>query len=109
MINFPFTAFVRYLMARNVPPPQIDRITIVLINFNKGDDLVANIGATHIHIVRAFMELQKEKIDRRKRVRTFISSTVASMEGEDVVTKRARLESVMIAVHTLGEISRSSR
>lgn len=55
------------------------------------------------------MKLQKERFNRRKRMRGLVATTVESMEGEDTATKRARLESVMLAVHTLGAMSQSTR
>lgn len=101
----PVTDLVFFLNARKVPRSDIDRIVVVLVNYKRTRDLVDKIGATHINTVRAFMKLEKKKVDRRKRIREL----VASMEGEDVATKRARLESVMLAVHTLGAMPQSSR
>ena len=108
-IIFPITGLVRYLSARNLPPSEIDRIVVVLITYNMTGDLAAKIGATHINTVRAFLKLEKEKVVRRKRIRELVASTVASMEGEDVATKKARLESVVFAVHTLGTMTQTTR
>lgn len=108
--SIPVTDLVLYLNARNVPRAEIDRIVVVLINYKKSSgDLVSKIGVTHVNTVRVFLRMEKEKRDRRKRIREMVASTVASMEGEDVATKRARLESVMLAVHTLGAMSQSER
>lgn len=108
--TFPVTGLVLFLNARKVPRSEIDRIVVTLIHYKKSSgDLVAKIGATHVNTVRAFMRLEKERVDRRKRIRDLVASTVASMEGEDTATKRARLESVMLAVHTLGVMSQSTR
>ena len=108
--TFPVTDLVLFLNARNVPRAEIDRIVVVLINYKKSSgDLVAKIGATHVNAVRVFMKLQKERFNRRKRIRGLVATTVESMEGEDTATKRARLESVMLAVHTLGVMSQSTR
>ena len=108
--TFPVTDLVLFLHARKVPRPEIDRIVVTLINYKKSSgDLVAKIGATHVNTVRVFMKLEKEKVERRKRIRELVASTLTSMEGEDAATKRARLESVMLAVHTLGAMSQSTR
>jgi hypothetical protein len=108
--TFPVTDLVLFLSARKVPRAEIDRIVVVLITYKRSSgDLVAKIGATHVNTVRVFMKLEREKMYRRKRIREMVASTVASMEGEDVATKRARLESVMLAVHTLGSMSQSTR
>lgn len=106
---FPITDLVSFLNARKVPRPEIDRIALVLITFKRPGNLVARIGNTHIGLVRTFYRMVKERVRRRKRIRELVASTVASMEGEDTAAKRARLESVMLAVHTLGEMSQSTR
>ena len=108
--TIPVTDLVLFLNARKVPRSEIDRIVVTLIQYKKSSgDLAAKIGATHVNTVRVFMKLEKEKRDRRKRIRELVASTLESMEGEDAATKRARLESVMLAVHTLGEMSQSTR
>lgn len=107
--TFPVTDLVLFLNARNVPRSEIDRIAFVLIDFKRQGNLVARIGTTHIDLVRTFYRMVKERVNRRKRIRELATSTVASMQGEDTVTKRARLESVMLAVHTLGKMSQSKR
>lgn len=104
--RFPVSDLVLFLNARKVPRSEIDRIIVLLIHYKRSSgDLVAKIGATHVNTVRVFMRLEKEKVERRKRIRDLVASTLTSMEGEDV----ARLESVMLAVHTLGAMSQSPR
>jgi hypothetical protein len=104
----PVTNLVLFLNARKVPRTEIDRIVVILINYNKAStgNIVANIGAKYINTVRKFMKLEQTKYERRI---TDALTTVESMEGEDTATKRARLETVMLAVHTLREMSQSKR
>ena len=107
---FPVSDLVLFLNARKVPRSEIDRIIALLIHYKRSSgDLVAKIGATHVNAVRVFMKLETERVERRKRIRELVASTLTSMEGEDVAIKRARLESVMLAVHTLGAMSQSPR
>tara|TARA_X000000368_G_scaffold325859_2_gene262890 strand:- start:109 stop:441 length:333 start_codon:yes stop_codon:yes gene_type:complete len=107
--TFSVTDLVLFLNARKVPRPEIDRIALVLINHKKGDAIAARIGTAHIESVRDFYRPVREEVLRRKRIRELVASTLSRMEGEDTATKRARLESVILAVHTLGEMSQSTR
>lgn len=108
-IAFRVTDLVLFLHECEVPRSEIDRIVLILIDFKKGDAVAARIGTAHIEMVRTFYRLVNEKTRRRKRIRKLVASTAANMEGEDTATKRARLESVMLAVHTLGKMSQSTR
>lgn len=105
------TNLVLYLDACKVPHPEIDRIVVILVTYKHmgTGNLVSKIGAKYISILRTFINLEKERNERRKRIRDLVATTVESMEGEDTATKRARLESVILAVHTLGVMSQSKR
>ena len=112
MNRFPLSDLVFYLHSRNVPRAEIDRIALILLEHTDStaeDRLVSKLGAKRVGVVRDFMRLAKQTMDCHKRIRDLVDSTRTRVEGDDVATKRARLESVMIAVHTLGAMSGSRR
>ena len=109
MVMFPVSNFVFFLSAHNVPPTEIDRITIVMLSECKPSTKVAMIGDKHIKVVRDFLKIQRRKLNYRKRIHELATHTCTSMEGEDSSVKRARVEFIVSAVHTLGSMSSSSR
>ena len=110
-MTFSISEFVLYLNSHKVPQAEIDRIVLILLQHPRSaprGSLRAKIGATHVKVVHDFFKMRSAVETSHKRIRELVASTIDGMEGEDNGVKRARLEAVMLAVHTLGSMSMAS-